>query len=166
MTDTATRTLSEYDSKRLLASEGVPVLDERLAADADAAVLAARETSASGAPVVLKLCGAGVAHKTERGLVRLGLRGDDEVREAAEALLAAARPEDSADGVLVAPMAADNRSEDVRRGVITPPRVKGRVAFPGPATLMRQIVRLGVTGATSDRTVGELAPALPRAQSE
>ena len=91
MTDTATRTLSEYDSKRLLASEGVPVLDERLAADADAAVLAARETSASGAPVVLKLCGAGVAHKTERGLVRLGLRGDDEVREAAEALLAAAR---------------------------------------------------------------------------
>jgi len=40
------------------------------------------------------------------------------------------------------------------------------VTFPGPATLMRQIVRLGVTGATSDRTVGELAPALPRAQSE
>jgi acetate---CoA ligase (ADP-forming) subunit beta len=109
VTDTVTRTLSEYDSKRLLASAGVPVLDERLADGADDAVAAAREISPSGAAVVLKLCGAGVAHKTERGLVRLGLRGDDEVREAAEALLAAARPEDLADGVLVAPMVPGSR---------------------------------------------------------
>jgi acetate---CoA ligase (ADP-forming) subunit beta len=109
VTDTATRTLSEYDSKRLLASAGVRVLDERLAVDPDSAVLAAREISPFGAAVVLKLCGAGVAHKTERGLVRLGLRGDNEVREATEALLAAARPEDEADGVLVAPMARGSR---------------------------------------------------------
>jgi succinyl-CoA synthetase beta subunit len=109
VTDTATRTLSEYDSKRLLASAGVAVLDERLAVSADGAVLASREISPSGAAVVLKLCGEGVAHKTERGLVRLGLRGDDEVREAAEGLLAAARPEDNADGVLVAPMARGSR---------------------------------------------------------
>jgi succinyl-CoA synthetase beta subunit len=109
VTDTVTRTLSEYDSKRLLASTGVPVLDERLAVGADDAVAAAREISPSGAAVVLKLCGAGVAHKTERGLVRLGLRGDDEVREAAEALLAAARPQDLADGVLVAPMVPGSR---------------------------------------------------------
>jgi acetate---CoA ligase (ADP-forming) subunit beta len=109
VTDTVTRTLSEYDSKRLLASAGVPVLYERLAVGADDAVTAAREISPSGAAVVLKLCGAGVAHKTERGLVRLGLRGDDEVREAAEALLAAARPEDLADGVLVAPMVPGSR---------------------------------------------------------
>jgi acetate---CoA ligase (ADP-forming) subunit beta len=109
VTDTTTRTLSEYDSKRLLASAGIPVLDERLVTGADDAVAAAREISQSGPAVVLKLCGAGVAHKTERGLVRLGLRGDDVVREAAEALLTAARPEDSADGVLVAPMARGSR---------------------------------------------------------
>jgi acetyl-CoA synthetase (ADP-forming) len=109
VTDSATRTLSEYDSKRLLASAGVPVPDERLVADTDDAVAAAREIGGSGAAVVLKLCGGGVAHKTERGLVRLGLRGDDDVREAAKALLAAARPEDHADGVLVAPMARGNR---------------------------------------------------------
>ena len=109
MTDTATRTLSEYDSKRLLASAGVPVLDERLAVGADEAVAAAREISPSRAAVVLKLCGAVVAHKTERGLVRLGLRGDDEVRDAAEALLGAARPEDNVIGVLVAPMARGSR---------------------------------------------------------
>lgn len=109
MTDSATRTLSEYDSKRLLASAGVPVPDERLVTDADDAVAAAREIGGSGTAVVLKLCGAGVAHKTERGLVRLGLRSDDDVREAAEALLSAARPEDRADGVLVAPMARGSR---------------------------------------------------------
>jgi acetate---CoA ligase (ADP-forming) subunit beta len=109
VTDTATHTLSEYDSKRLLASVGVPVLDERLATNAADAVAAAREVGAADAPVVLKLCGEGVAHKTERGLVRLGLRGDDEVREAAEALLAAARPDDGDVGVLVAPLAPGNR---------------------------------------------------------
>ena len=105
MTDTATRTLSEYDSKRLLASVGVPVLDERLVTGADEAVAAARELGAPDQPVVLKLCGEGVAHKTERGLVRLGIRGDDDVRHAADALLAAARPDDGAVGVLVAPLA-------------------------------------------------------------
>jgi succinyl-CoA synthetase beta subunit len=109
VTQLRTRTLSEYESKRLLASAGVPVLDERIASTVDDAVLAAREIVASGEPVVLKLCGPGVAHKTERGLVRLGLRGDDDVRQAAEALLGAATPADGAVGVLVAPMAHGNR---------------------------------------------------------
>jgi acetyl-CoA synthetase (ADP-forming) len=51
----------------------------------------------------VKLCGAAIAHKTERGLVRLGLRTPDEVREAAGALLAAANPDDGAVALLVAP---------------------------------------------------------------
>lgn len=109
MTQLATRTLSEHDSKELLASAGVPVLDERLASNAEEAVAAAREIGGPGEPVVLKLCGAGVAHKTERGLVRLGVRGADDVRQAAEALLAAATPADAAVGVLVAPMARGSR---------------------------------------------------------
>jgi len=109
VTHTATRTLSEYDSKHLLASVGVPVLTERLVARADDAVTAAHELGAPDQPVVLKLCGEGVAHKTERGLVRLGLRTHDDVREAAEALLAAARPDDGDVGVLVAPLARGSR---------------------------------------------------------
>ena len=60
-------------------------------------------------PVVLKLCGAAIAHKTERGLVRLGLRTPDEVRDAAAALLAAATPDDGAVGVLVAPQVRGTR---------------------------------------------------------
>jgi acetate---CoA ligase (ADP-forming) subunit beta len=109
VTQAVTRTLSEHESKRVLASAGVPVLDERLAATPEDAVTAAREIGTDGGAVVVKLCGPGVAHKTERGLVRLGLRGDDDVRAAAGALLAAARPEDGRVGALVAPMVRGSR---------------------------------------------------------
>ena len=100
------RTLSEAESKRLLAAHGVPVADERVVADADGAVRAATE---HGVPVVAKLCGDAIAHKTERGLVRLGLQTADDVRGAADELLAAARPEDGDVAVLVAPMVRGNR---------------------------------------------------------
>jgi acetyltransferase len=95
----APTTLSEHASKRLLAPFGVPFAREVLAADADAAVAAAREL---GPPVVVKLCGDAIAHKTERGLVRLGLSGDAQVRAAAHELLGAARPADGPVSLLVA----------------------------------------------------------------
>jgi len=96
-----TRTLSESESKALLASYGVPCVAERVVDGPDAAVEAAREL---GLPVVAKLTAPGLAHKTERGLVRLGLSSLDEVRDAAAELLAAARPDDGPVAVLVAPM--------------------------------------------------------------
>jgi len=102
----ATTTLSEAESKALLAGFGLPVLPERLAADAGAASRAADEL---GYPVVAKLCGDRIAHKTERGLVRLGLTDADAVRAAADELLAAATPEDGEVAVLVAPMVRGNR---------------------------------------------------------
>jgi acetate---CoA ligase (ADP-forming) subunit beta len=94
-------TLSEAESKRRLAAVGVPVPEERVVASAPEAVEAASEL---GFPVVAKLCGDGIAHKTERGLVRLGLADPDAVEAAARELLGAARPEDGEVGVLVAPM--------------------------------------------------------------
>jgi acetyl-CoA synthetase (ADP-forming) len=99
-------TLSEADSKALLAAHGVAFPDERHVATADEAVAAAADL---GHPVVLKLGGAAIAHKTERGLVRLGLADDAAVAEAASALLAAARPEDGEVHLLVAPMLQGNR---------------------------------------------------------
>jgi succinyl-CoA synthetase beta subunit len=99
-------TLSEADSKRRLAVHGVVFPSEQEVATADEAVAAAR---AVGHPAVLKLGGAAIAHKTERGLVRLGLADDDAVRAAAEDLLAAARPEDGSVHLLVAPMLQGNR---------------------------------------------------------
>jgi acetate---CoA ligase (ADP-forming) subunit beta len=94
-------TLSEAASKDLLGAFGVPFPDERVVATAEEAVRAADEI---GYPVVAKLGGDAIAHKTERGLVRLGLSSADAVLEAAASLLAAARPEDGEVHVLVAPM--------------------------------------------------------------
>lgn len=96
-----TRTLSEPESKALLAEFDVACVPDRVVADPAAAVAAA---DALGYPVVAKLAGDRIAHKTERGLVRLSLSGPDEVRAAAAELLAAATPEDGAVAVLVAPM--------------------------------------------------------------
>ena len=60
-------------------------------------------------PVVLKLSGDGIAHKTERGLVKVGLRDALAVEAGAEALLAMARPEDGAVDLLVAEQVAGAR---------------------------------------------------------
>ena len=94
-------TLSEADSKELLATFGVPFPTERVVSTADAAVDAADEI---GFPVVVKLGGDGIAHKTERGLVRLGLGSAEQVRGAADDLLGAATPADGEVHLLVAPM--------------------------------------------------------------
>lgn len=94
-------TLSEAASKELLGHYGVPFAPERVVPTAHDAVRAAEEI---GLPVVVKLGGDGIAHKTERGLVRLGLASPDAVREAADALLAAATPDDGDVHLLVAPM--------------------------------------------------------------
>jgi succinyl-CoA synthetase beta subunit len=99
-------TLSEAASKALLGRYGVPFLTERVVATPGEAVEAAR---AIGGPVVAKLCGDAIAHKTERGLVRLGLSDPDDVEQAAAELLAAARPEDGEVAVLVAPMVRASR---------------------------------------------------------
>jgi len=99
-------TLSEHESKQLLAKAGIAIPDERLVASADDAVAAANDL---GFPVVLKLCGRKIAHKTERGLVRLNLPDAAAVRAAAEALLAARRPDDGEARVLVCRMVSGRR---------------------------------------------------------
>lgn len=101
-----TKTLSEAESKLLLAGYGLPVLDERTVPDASAAVEAAQ---AIGLPVVVKLCGDAIAHKTERNLVRLGLRSADDVQAAAADLLAQATSADGPVELLVAPMVRATR---------------------------------------------------------
>jgi acetate---CoA ligase (ADP-forming) subunit beta len=112
-----TTTLSEVESKRLLATHGVPIAEERLAADPDAAVAAAE---AIGFPVVVKLNGDRIAHKTERGLVRLDLGDAAAVRRAGEDLLALATPDDGHVELLVAPLVRGNR--ELIAGLSTDPQ--------------------------------------------
>ncbi len=99
-------TLSERESKALLADYGVPIAPERVAGDAAAAGTAADEL---GYPVVAKLNGDAIAHKTERGLVKLRLGDRKAVEAAAAELFGAATPADGDVDVLVAPMVYGNR---------------------------------------------------------
>jgi acetyltransferase len=110
-------TLSERDSKALLAEYGVPIAAERVVVDATAAGAAADEL---GYPVVAKLNGDAIAHKTERGLVKLRLTDRPAVEAAAGELLAAATPADGDVSVLIAPMIAGNR--ELIAGVVRDPQ--------------------------------------------
>ncbi len=96
--------LSESESKQVLTAWGVPTTREVLAANVDAAVAAA---SSLGFPVVLKVDSPDILHKTEAGVVRLGLRSADEVRSAYTQITANAvayAPNAKVNGVLVQEM--------------------------------------------------------------
>jgi len=110
-------TLSESASKSLLRGFGVTIADEREVGTADRAVVAAEEL---GFPVVVKLNGDAIAHKTERGLVRLKLADAAAVEAAGNELLAMATPEDGPVSLLVAPMVAGNR--ELIAGVVRDPQ--------------------------------------------
>ena len=72
-------TLSEYESKQVLASYGVPVTPEELVINPEDLSQAIHKI---GYPLVMKGCAAEIAHKTERGLIRLDVRNEDEARTA------------------------------------------------------------------------------------
>jgi acetyl-CoA synthetase (ADP-forming) len=101
------RTLAEHESLALLREHGIPTVEELVVDRPGAAVEAADRL---GYPVVVKATGAGLAHKSERGLVRLGLRGAADVEAAATELLAGSPPGDAPGQLIVAPM-LDGRRE-------------------------------------------------------
>jgi len=99
-------TLSEFASKEILARHGLPILQERVvSSSAEVAEVLAQMSL----PVVAKLCGPSIAHKTERGLVKLNLQTNDDVSKAVDELLAAAVPADGEVEVLIAPMVKSSR---------------------------------------------------------
>jgi acyl-CoA synthetase (NDP forming) len=103
----STRFLSEWDSLELLAAHGLPVVARRLCRTRDEAVAAFR---ALGGPVVVKGCSADVPHKSEAGLVRLGVASADEAAAAFDELWARLGTlEVARDGVIVAAMVKGRR---------------------------------------------------------
>lgn len=93
--------LDDRIAKSLLEAHGVPLVAERRAPDASAAVAAAE---ALGFPVVVKGLAPGIAHRSDHGLVALGL--GDAAAVAASCSAMAALPE-RLDGFLVQPMVGD-----------------------------------------------------------
>ena len=111
--------LTEREAKQLLAGYGFPVTREKLATTPEEAVSHAREI---GGAVALKIDSPDIAHKTEAGAIRLGVHGDDAVRDAYAQVLEAARryaPEARINGVLVQEMAP--RGVEMMLGVIRDP---------------------------------------------
>ena len=97
--------VNEVEAKTVLASAGIPVVQERVVASEDDAVRAAADI---GYPVVLKIASPDIAHKSEIGGVIVGVRNAAQVRAAFRTLRERAHtyaPAARIDGVVVAQMA-------------------------------------------------------------
>ncbi len=73
------KNLSEYESKCVLKAYGIPVSREELVGDLEGAKKAARSI---GYPLVLKGCSHELTHKTEKGLIEVGIRDERDLQEA------------------------------------------------------------------------------------
>lgn len=99
--------LNEAESLAVAAKFEIPVVEHRLCADEGEAVQALAEL---GGPVALKGCSREVVHKSELGMVRLGLNDADAVRRVfAEIRDAMARRNLAFEGVIVARMTRGRR---------------------------------------------------------
>jgi acyl-CoA synthetase (NDP forming) len=97
-----TGVLDEAASLQWLRDNGLPVVDQYACADAESA---GRAFEALGGRVVVKGCTAKITHKSEHGLVHVGLGDAESVRRAAQQCLGTLKALGCDDGrVLVAPM--------------------------------------------------------------
>ena len=127
--------MSEALSKQLLTPFGFPFAREAVVASPREAADAA---DAMGYPVVTKLNGDHIAHKTERGLVRLKLADRASVEQAAEQLLAIATPDDGDVQLLVAKMIDGSRELIV--GMVHDPAF-GKTAMLGMGGIFAEVIQ-------------------------
>jgi acetate---CoA ligase (ADP-forming) len=96
--------LSEQDSKALLKAYGIAVPKERVVTSAGDAAKSAKKV---GFPVVMKIVSPDIPHKSDLGLVAVGVGDEDAARRTYKRLIATAKktaPEARVDGVVVAEM--------------------------------------------------------------
>ena len=147
------RTLTEYQGKAALAACGVPIPASRLVAPADAADAAADV----GFPVVIKVAGPGLEHKSDVGGVILN------VRTPADANTAAARLSRLSDRLLVEQMVTDGVAE-VLIGIKTDAQF-GQLLVLGAGGVLTELLKDSVillppfTAADIERAVAGLAVA-------
>ena len=98
--------LGEHRSKQVLSAYGIGTVAEVLLSER---AVAALEAAPFGYPLAVKVESVDIPHKTEADAVRLGIRSLNELKEGADAVLAAARkrhPQARIEGVLVQEMAS------------------------------------------------------------
>lgn len=102
-----TQMLNEADSLALLAARGIGVVAHRLCRSRAEAIAAFAQI---GGPVVVKGCSADIAHKSELGLVQLGVASREEAGEVYTRMEEIIRKQGARfDGVIVAAMAKGRR---------------------------------------------------------
>ena len=129
------QTMSEALSKQLLTPFGFPFAVEAVVATPREAANAA---DGMGYPVVAKLNGDSIAHKTERGLVRLKLADRAAVEHAATDLLAMATPDDGEVQLLIAKMIDGSRELIV--GMVHDPAF-GNTAMLGVGGIFAEVIQ-------------------------
>jgi acetate---CoA ligase (ADP-forming) subunit beta len=77
--------LSEFESKQLLASYGIPVTHDVLVENEENLI---KTTGNIGYPVVIKASSPDILHKTEKGLICVDIRNDDEAKVAFNEIIA------------------------------------------------------------------------------
>ncbi|GAG37565.1 unnamed protein product, partial [marine sediment metagenome] len=97
-------TLSEYESKQVLAAYQIPVTREILINNIKDLNKAAREI---GYPLVIKGCSSMISHKTEKDLIKVDIRNEKEARSAFEDIMTNMNATDNA--VLVQEMVKGKR---------------------------------------------------------
>lgn len=97
------KTLSEYESRRVIESAGVFVAAAALTRTREEAI---REAEKMGYPVALKGCSAELSHKTEAGMVALNVNSAQDVAQVFDALTGKVK---NLDGVLVEKMVRGSR---------------------------------------------------------
>ncbi len=140
--------LDELEAKTVLKACGVPIVPTTaVGASAEEAAAAAREI---GYPVALKILSPDISHKSDVGGVHLNLRGETELRQAAEAMLArvrAARPQARISGFTVQAMVLRPMAQELIVGASVDPTF-------GPVLLFGQ-------GGTAVEVLADRAIALP-----
>jgi len=116
------KTLSEYESTQVLAAYEIPVTREELGENEQDLVRAADDI---GYPLVLKGCSADIAHKTEKGLIRVDVRSEEEAKTAFGEIMGAMEGDKGA--VLVQEMVKGQRELVV--GLIRDPQFGPCVMF-------------------------------------
>jgi acyl-CoA synthetase (NDP forming) len=122
------RLLPAGEAAAMAAQAGIPAAAAPLAKDAGEAVSLAQSF---GYPVVLKIASPDIAHKSDRGGVRLSLKNDEEVRHVCQEILATTRlyeRQAQVDGVTVSPMAKAGGLE-VILGSFTDPQYGSTLMF-------------------------------------
>lgn len=134
----AARSLDETEAKQLLRSYDIPVVEERRVASADEATQAVR---AAGGRAVLKILSPDIVHKSDLGLVRVGVSEVEAGRVCAELLAAAARavPEAELRGVVVQPLVDDAVAEAIVGMSHQPPF--GPIVMVGLGGIFTEVLR-------------------------